>query len=339
MCENDYHAEIKAYIDDKYPKDRTTFNAPSTLNPNIQVTGVESATTESLIPILKSEANRDFVCMSCDFVTDVEPETLLDHHRNRSNNTIMTGIYYKNNLEAIDKKSLKPDFLVHTSLKSISPSLLDVYTRERVAEKKSLHLRDAMIMRHPNSVISTDILHSSIFFCSRKLVDIISDEDQSESDANAVHRVPTKGRLWTKVIRDIARRSWQHSKPLDTVSMALVNHEATFVKVDNLAAYMEANRYVMKQKAQKSAVARPTPSAKGAATVGADSQVGENTVLGERTNVKKTVIGNNCVLGKRCRLNGCIILDGAKIADEYVVILLFIVFLLILFHYRLLTIF
>lgn len=320
VCQNDQLSEIKTYIDGKYRKDKTSLNLENTRNSNIQVTGVESPTTDSLVPIFRNDSKRDFVCMACDFVTNVEPDTLLDYHRNRSKNTIMTGIYYKNSVDTIDKKALEPDLLIHTSFKNKTPALLDVYSREKVAEKKSLHLRDAMIIRHPNSVVSTDILPSTIFFCSHKLVDIVI----AEEDSDSVHKVSSKGRSWTKVTRDIARRSWQHSKPLDTLSMALIDKNAIFIRVDSLSAYMEANRWVMKQKAQKSAGVKPTPSAKGAAAVGADSQVGDKTVLGDRTSIKKTVIGNNCVLGQRCRLNGCVILDNVKIADEYVVVVVFV---------------
>lgn len=263
--------------------------------------------------------------MSSDFITDVEPETLLDYHRNRNHDTIITGIYYKNNIEALDKKVLKPDMLIHTAFKNKSPLLLDWYSRDQVTAKKFLSLRDAMIIRHANSVISTKILHSSISFCSHKLIDILvsyddnddSDDDKDEKPEKPLHPVPTRGRPWNKVVRDIARRSWQHSKPLDSVAIALVDDDKTFIRVENLPSYMEANRWAMKQKAKAAGSVRPT-QAKGAAIIGADSCVGTDTTVGERTSVKKTVVGNNCTLGKRCRLTGSVILDGVKIADEYV---------------------
>lgn len=318
VCHNDDLSEVRSYVEEKYTKDRAHFNVPTTSIKDIHVVGVDSCTTENLIPIFKSDTKSDFVCMAGDFVTDVEPEALLDHHRNRNTDTIITRIHYRNNLETLDKKVLKPDLVVHTSFKNKSPLLLDLYTREKVAQKKSLRLRDSMIIRHANSVVSTDILPATIDICSHKLVNILMDEDQSENDNDTLHKVPTKGRPWTKVTRDIARRSWQHSKPFEKVAIALVDSSATFIRVDNLAAYMEANRWVMKEKARSAGSTRPTPSAKGAATVGVDSHVGENTVLGERTNIKKSVVGSNCTLGKRCRLTGCIVLDGVKIADEYV---------------------
>lgn len=110
-----------------------------------------------------------------------------------------------------------------------------------------------MIIRHPNSVVSTDILPSTIFFCSHKLVDIV----MAEEDSGSFHKVSSKGRSWSKVTRDIARRSWQHSEPLDTLSMALIDKNAIFIRVANLSAYMEANRWVMRQKAQNMQVLSP----------------------------------------------------------------------------------
>lgn len=373
VCLNDSLTEINTYVEEKYPNDRKSLNTPAAQpTQQVEVVGVNSQTTDDLIPIFRNKVKRDFVCMSCDFITDVEPETLLDHHRNRHKDTIITGIHYKNNIETLDKKVLKPDLLVHTSFKNKSPLILDLYSRDAIAQKKSLRLRDAMIIRHANSVVSTDVLHSSINFCSHKLIDILTDgsNNQNTSSGNMpsasagdnnsilsgsntpnaayssgssssvgnlssksdllssgycsldnknvapIHLVPIKGRPWTKIVRDIARRSWQHSKPLETVALALVEGESTFIRIESLPSYMEANRWIMKQKARTTGSTRPTTATKGAAAVGADSLVGTDTVLGERTSIKKSVVGNNCILGKRCRLNGCIVLDGAKIGDD-----------------------
>lgn len=306
---NESLAEIKSYVDEGYPKDRNQ-ELQQPLIP-IEVVGVESQNTKDLLNLFKNKVKRDFVCMACDFITDVEPETLLDHHRNRRKDTIITTIYYRNQIETIDKKSVKADIVIHTSLKFTSPLLLDLYPRDQV-EKKSLKLRESMVLKHPNSVVSSNLLQSSINFCSHKLIDVL------QTGSSEIHPVSVANKPWTKVIRDIARRSWRHSQPLDNVAIAIIDDSNTFVRISNLTAYMEANRWIMKQKAKNSGSARPTSAAKGAATVGADSFVGANTQLGERTSVKKTVVGSNCIIGKRCRLNGCIILDGAKIEDEYV---------------------
>lgn len=250
--------------------------------------------------------------MPCDFITDIEPQTLIDVHRNRDTKTIITGLYYKNNIETIDKKLIQADFTVHKPLQQKHPILLDLYSRQTVRDQKGLRLRKSMLVRHANSVVSTNILQASIYFCSHKVIDILANSDESKG-------VVYKDRAWTKVVRDFARRSWQHRQPLETVSFHVLSNDSTFIRLDNLSAYMEANRWIMKQQLRNRdpTIPKPVP-VKGAATVGPDSQVGPESTLGDRTSVKKSNIGSKCTIGLRCRITGCVILDGATIADEYV---------------------
>lgn len=298
-------SEIKSYVEDVYLKNNATKVA-------IEVYGVEHRHTGDFLPTLRQKIKLDFVVMPCDFITDVQPQVLIDTHRNRDSKTVLTGVYYKNNIETIDKKSIQADFMIHKPLRQRNPILLDCYARQEVRDRKGLRARQVMLVRHPNLAISTNLLQSSIYFCSKEVFNVLS---TSEDD----NGVQYKDRTWTKVIRDIARRSWQHREPLETVAFHVIDSESTLIRVDNLSAYLEANRWIMKQHLRTRAHTAPKPApVKGAATVGADSLVGPNGNLGEKTSVKKSNIGANCTLGKRCRITGCVILDGVTIADDVV---------------------
>lgn len=297
--------EIKTYVENDYLKNNTT-KVP------VEVYGVEQRHTGDFLPTLRSKIALDFVVIPCDFITDVEPQVLVDIHRNRDRKTVITGVYYKNNIETIDKKLIQADFTVHKPLGQRNPILLDLYTRQAVKDQKALRLRKTMLVRHANSVVSTNILEASIYFCSNNVFDIISSTEEG-------NKVCYKERNWTKVIRDIARRSWQHRESLETVAFHVVNPESTLIRVNNLSAYLEANRWIMKQHLRKRDPTAPKPpTVKGAATVGPDSQVGADSNLGEKTSIKKSNIGANCTIGKRCRVTGCVILDGVTIADDVV---------------------
>ncbi|CDO56563.1 hypothetical protein DV451_001620 [Geotrichum candidum] len=299
ICLNASLNVIKNYVDQDFLKAN-----PSSVP--INVYGVENKHTGDFFKVLAQQIKLDFVILPCDFITNVEPQSIFDVHRNRDANTIITGLYYKNNIETIDKKSILADYTVHTPLSKNHPALLDFYTRQTVNDQKGLHLRKAMLFRHDNAVVSTNLLSTSIYFCSHKVIDILSDSS---------NHIPFLERSWSKVVRDVARRSWQHREPLENVAFSLIPNDSTFIRVSNPSAYLESNRWIMKEKLRTRDPSAPRPQ-KGIATVGPDSIVGDESVLGEKTSVKRSNIGSNCNIGKKCRITGCVILDNVTIADD-----------------------
>jgi translation initiation factor eIF-2B subunit gamma len=278
----------------------------------IEVKSFDTKFSGEMVTGLASKITSDFVVLPCDFFSDVDPQTLINIHRNNEGrNNIITGIYYKNTVENIDKKAVIADYIVHTPLKRLEPSLLDVYTKETVVDNKCLEIRTAMLWRHPNSVVSTKLLKAAIFFCNRKVLDILA---QVSSDTS----VSAQGKNWDKVVRDFARRSWRHRQSLEAVVMhVLSDADATFIRANNLSAYLEANRHIMKQHAKRASTTsnKQTPP-KGSATIGADSTIGIDTTVDEKTSIKRTVVGNGCKIGKKCRINGCVVLDGVVMEDD-----------------------
>ncbi|CAK9437143.1 uncharacterized protein LODBEIA_P15510 [Lodderomyces beijingensis] len=268
--------------------------------------------------VFRSEIE-NFIIMPCDFVTNLPPQVLIEAFRNTDANQIGLSVAYKNQLDIEDKKSktFPKSYTVYSNSNSIEDDsfLLDHYGLEDIEASKMLQLRTQMCWRYPNSIISTKLLNSGIFLGSNKIFEII----QNESDKFTETYFQT--RSINKIVRDLARRSWRHSKPRETVGLMIIPREATFFRVNNLPVWMEANRYFMKQQAmnkgsQSQQQQQQQSKDKAGAHVGNDSMVGEQTVLGEKTNVKKSVIGANCIIGKKVRLNACLLLDRVKIEDD-----------------------
>ncbi|KAG7662689.1 GCD1 [[Candida] subhashii] len=270
---------------------------------------------------LLKENGSDFVILPCDFVTNLPPQVLIEAYRNKDDEDLGILVHYRNQFDIEDKKSkiFPKNYTMYSELDingGNKCNLLDIYRKEDIDFHKSIQIRTQMCWRYPNTTISTKLLNSTIFFGSTsKIFPIFNANPEKFTDQYF------KSRSITKVIRDLARRSWKHSTPKESVGLLIVPYQATFFRSNNLPVLMEANRYFMKQQASSKGHhnqhhQQQDKSAPGAAHVGIDSLVGENTTLGEKTNVKRTVIGKDCVIGKRVKLTGCLILDKVVIEDD-----------------------
>ncbi|CDK24751.1 unnamed protein product [Kuraishia capsulata CBS 1993] len=268
----------------------------------------ESSNTGSALTALKDRLNMDTVILPCDFITDLPPQVLIEAYRSRDDVDLGMGVHYNNTLENLDKKTLKTGYTIYATQEDGSICLLDLYSKQSVSVSKALKVRTQMLWRFPRASVSTKLLDSSIFFFSKKVPKILEEE-----------KVAVAGRSITKVKRELARRSWKHGDPKETLGLFIAPDVCTFARCNNLAVYMEVNRWFLKAMAKNIAGAghgHMAPKEKGAATVGADSLVGDGTELGERTSVKRSVVGKNCRIGKRCRLTGCILMDNVVLEDD-----------------------
>ncbi|CCH42950.1 UDP-N-acetylglucosamine pyrophosphorylase [Wickerhamomyces ciferrii] len=276
---------------------------PKNIHSHINIVKFDGDATGGILSEFIEKANHsNLIFLPCDFVTDLPPQVLIEEFRNRNDEDIAMSVHYHNKFESIDKKNLTNYYTVYSD----DDHLLDIYAKDSVEASKFLEIRTQMIWRYPNSNVSTKLLDSFIYFFSTEAINAVQEETEDY-----------KTKSLTKILRDLARRSWRHSKPKGTVSLLNLPSQCTFVRADNLPAYMEANRYIMRLKA-KAQQQPPQAKEKGAATIGADSVVGENTTLGERTSVKKTVVGKHAKIGKRVRLTGSVILDGVQLEDDVV---------------------
>ncbi|EGW34272.1 uncharacterized protein SPAPADRAFT_59692 [Spathaspora passalidarum NRRL Y-27907] len=280
----------------------------------IEVVGID---TDHSGPILfelyKNSSNKfmeNFVILPCDFITNLSPQVLIEAYRNKEDTDLGLLIHYKNQLNIEDKKSkIFPKHYTIYSENDDNCTLLDIYNQQDIEFHKSLQIRTQMCWRYPNSTISTKLLNSSIFFGSTSIFEIFKENPDKFTESYF------KSRSATKIIRDLARRSWKHSSTKETIGFLILPNQATFFRCNNLPVLMESNRYFMKEQA-KSKGQQVKQANKTEAHIGVDSLVGEETTLGEKTNVKTTVIGNKCTIGKRVKLTGCLVFNNVTIEDD-----------------------
>lgn len=125
-----------------------------------------------------------------------------------------------------------------------------------------------------------------------------------------------------KFFRDLSRRSWQHSKPRETICMFILPDVTSFIRANNLNSYMEANRFVLKIKAHASSkqgnVASNNHHPHKSSTIGMDSIVAQSCTILEKSNIKMSAIASNAQIGNRCRISGSIVLPNAIVEDEVI---------------------
>lgn len=282
----------------------------------INVLGIDGENSGQVLYLMNKmsafKPYNNFVLLPCDFITNLPPQVLIEAYRNREDVDLGLLVNYRNQLEIEDKKFkiFPKNYTLYTELPDGKTQLLDYASAEDVDFHKALQIRSQMTWRYPNTTISTKLLNASIFFGSTQMFKIFEENEAKFNETYFQHR------SITKVIRDLARRSWKHSKTKETVGLLILPHQATFFRINNTPVLMEANRYLMKKQAMTKAQQPNNSKDKLLAHVGIDSLIGEGTQLGEKTNVKRSVVGSNCIIGKRVKLTGTLVLNNVTIEDD-----------------------
>lgn len=286
---------------------------------SIQVVAYDTASNGEILRQLvqqnEESALDHFVVLPCDFITDLPPQVLIEAYRCKNDTDMGMLVSYRNQLEIEDKKNkiFPKCYMVYSENQSLGyTQLVDHYSHEDIEFHKYLPVRTQLAWKHSNLSVSTRLFNSSIFFGDSKEISAHFTRNPKKFSEGYFSARPL-----IKIIRDLARKSWQSRLLGSTIGLFVIPDVVPFMRANNLPVYMEANRHFLKIQARELSQGKtPAPKDKTAANVGADSIVAESAVLGERTNVKRSVVGAGCVIGKRVKLTGCVILDGAIIEDD-----------------------
>ncbi|CAI4036549.1 hypothetical protein SMKI_15G3970 [Saccharomyces mikatae IFO 1815] len=119
----------------------------------------------------------------------------------------------------------------------------------------------------------------------------------------------------SKVFRDLSRRSWQHSKPREPIGIFILPNETLFIRANNLNAYMDANRFVLKIKSQTMFTKNIQIQSNA---IGADAIVDPKCQISTHSNVKMSVVSAQANIGSRCRVAGSLLFPGVHLGDEVI---------------------
>lgn len=84
------------------------------------------------------------------------------------------------------------------------------------------------------------------------------------------------------------------------------------IRVNTVAAYMEANRLVLKHSDQFGVSSTGTQKHQH---VGSDSLAADDLQLGEKSSIKKSVIGSHCRIGEKVKIINSVLMDGVTIKE------------------------
>ncbi|KAK9446654.1 uncharacterized protein V1518DRAFT_407705 [Limtongia smithiae] len=179
-----------------------TYSSTSRAPLKVEVVAADGETGE-VVHKLRDKIKHDFVLLPCDFITDLPPQILFDMHRNQSVRNIGTSVWYLNQSDGIDKKTLsmfillpstshiltysEPNLTIHTPVATPHPKLLDIYARPKGSDQ--LKVRMSMLWEYPQATISTTLLESFVYLFSRRVLDYNIDGTKS-SDAAAGAAAP-----------------------------------------------------------------------------------------------------------------------------------------------------
>lgn len=267
-----------------------------------------SVKTESLNVDEEVAPNKDLVVMTrTSFITEVDPNAVVNYHRLRDEEIAVTSLYYKESNGSKDNR----DYVIHSPFRGNDSEcyLFDSYNKHNL-KNGLLKVRSSLLIKHGNVSVSTQLKPTGIYLCSRKVLSLFKEPSSSIS----------LSQNWDRLMRNVARDSWLHSHSTHKVAFKSLT-QTEFIEINNQANYLEAMRMLMKpQKGPRSS--RPDTKSTNVITgiVGADSIIGtENVRVGDKSSVKKSSISNNASIGKNCRITGSVIMEGAIVEDNVVI--------------------
>ncbi|KAJ3275482.1 hypothetical protein HDV01_000309 [Terramyces sp. JEL0728] len=311
----DAKSKISAYVHEVYETSM-----------KVQVVEVpENCGSAEALRTLKPLIKMDFMVLSCDLITDVPPNVLINSFRVQ-NRTMCALLYDSGNLETGDKKNEDVEFI---GIHDRTSTLLFMESKADIGDD-DLDIRSSLINKFQAIHLHSQLRDGHLYLFKRWVLELVVKNRNVVSIKSdlvpllleAQHRKLVYTREGIEALQDEHSQdifakarllSLSGNRAPSKVSCTAVCYLQGFTaRANTVWSYSEINR----------TLAKNTPSNVPQATeislktqIGNDSLIGESTRIDERCSVKRSVIGNHVKIGKNCKINNSVIMDYVSIED------------------------
>ncbi|OZJ04250.1 hypothetical protein BZG36_02484 [Bifiguratus adelaidae] len=316
------------------------------INASLEVLDEDVGTADALRSIA-SRIEKDFIVLTSDLVTELNPTELLDHHRlNRP--TLTTFFYRATTAEGIAGGKDQEDEVQYVGVDRKESRLVHVVTQ---SDDDDLQIRTKLLWQFPNISMHTDLRDAHVYIFQRwvlnllvakprissirqdlvpflvkcqyqsKLVDREEVISYQEAHAQSELNDASGSSVLSELLRQdelVTNGTTEEASSIQKAGIrvqVLVCKEGFTARANTIQSYCEINRYLTRP---ASTITRIASSAEisNRTQVGNDSIVGASTKIDERTSVKRSAVGAHCTIGKNVKITNCIIMDNVVVEDN-----------------------
>ncbi|OJA14364.1 hypothetical protein AZE42_04964 [Rhizopogon vesiculosus] len=290
ICPSSHRPAISHYI-----HSQSSSASFSSVHIDLQTFDESQELSAGTCSVLRHFANRikgDFILLPCDFIPSpsLPLSKLLNKFRTDSmlDGPIVTTCWYehRSDKQATPDEWGSPAQPTPIVWDHLSGTLLYIDSPEEADKNNDeLELRMTLLSRYPQAKLSSRLLDSHVYVCKRGVLDLLAQKTRFDSLREDFFPWLCK----------VQYQSTKQTKYATSVRIGIVIHrtdEGFTVRVNNLPAYLEANRHFV-----------------------VDNSIGDFTRVEEKSTIKKSTIGKHCVIGKMVKIVGCVLLDHCVISD------------------------
>ncbi|KAJ3040929.1 Centromere/kinetochore protein zw10 [Rhizophlyctis rosea] len=290
--------------------------------------------TADALRAVKDLIKTDFIVLTCDFVTDLSPQTFFDTHRIQK--PTVTSLFYNfQKLASGAERVPKDDREEYIGIDQSENRLVLLKSRADVSE--DVPIRTTMMERFPKTRIHTNLRSGHVYIFRRWVIDFLCKTKTPNINSIRLDLLPLlvecqyRSAFYKRegidklrasdvdILKDARAKSssgsGNNAEEDDGVKcIAVVCKEEFTARARSIWTYGEINRHLAKNAGDH----RIAPSAEvsSRAQIGPDSMIGEGSKMGERCSVKKSVIGAHCTIGKNVQIARSVVMDYVVIEDN-----------------------
>ena len=321
----DCRLKVSAYVHKIYERSAET---------SIKIVEVpDNCGTAETLRWMHDEIKCDFLCLSCDLVTDVPPQILINAFR--LNNSTMTMLLYDPlKLEASgetipsskkqDEEQLSEWFAIHDD----TARLLAVQPRLET-DDDSIDLRCQLLAKFPLVHLYSQLRDARLYLFKKWVADFVAKDKAINSIKHDLLPILLECQYRDAVAKktgidkflaanpDPLQRALDYSSSYTTSGNgtfcnAVLYGEGMTARSNTLWSFCELNRHVTRNLDRR---VQDSASVSDKTQVGNDSLVGKGSRIDDKCSVKKSVIGNHCVVGRNVKITNSVIMDYVIIED------------------------